>query len=393
MDRIRNWRLPVRYKVPPRNDLIAFALMALAFGLMVGLAIAPGWGNAGSTGPLIAIPGEAPVEETGTTGETTVAADLQPPAGAESETKVASNIDSGDTAGTGASFETTATSAVPEDPPAPATQQEPAADPPVDVLGPEKDPAPGLTASVVGSDETGYAVADTAGSLLYIHHSEFVSSSPKVGRRIGTDITAVPNGTFEQTGSISSMAPWSTTKLNGVVSFVDPESGVISVSSRGVSVAVDAAAVIEQGGTAPELGSWINGTVTLRPAEPTVASEEAEDQPESEPEPEPIGVPPLIAKSLAVVGQPLKQIELAGPISWDPTSRILTIAADGFGNINREFKVSVPPSLKLRGIEEGRIYAASVDLQADSLTLAGLSANYSLESAEDPKQAFGNHAR
>lgn len=395
--------------MPPRNDLIAFALMALAFGLMVGLAIAPGWGSAGSTGPLIAVPGEAPAES-GATGETAVVADLQAPAGIRTEDSASGETtDLTTTSGSDTTFEATTTSAPATDSPAAPAEEAPEVDPTVSAPEPDEDPAPGLTAAVVGSDDTGFAVADTAGSLLYIHGGQSAAVAPRVGRKIGTDISVVLNGTFEQTGPLTALGTEATTKLNGIVSFVDPESGVIAVSSRGVSVGLDAADAIERAGAAPVLGSWVTTTAVIPSAksarkagleanppsaEPEAPSDgEATGGLEPEPEPEPIAIPTLTAKTLSVVGEPLKQIELAGPVTWDQATGTLTLPADSFGVINREITVSVPAKLKLKGVEDGLAYAASADLTAGPPALAGLSANYSLESAGDPKQAFGTHAR
>ena len=404
IDRIRKWRLPVRYKVPPRNDLIAFALMALAFGLMVGLAIAPGWGNAGSTGPVIALPGGESAE-TGTTGDTAteVAAELQPPAGGE-VTKVA-NTDGGSTTSLADSTTNTTTDLTGLDDPEPEapaeeTPEEPYGNPPAEEPVPESpDPGPALTATVVGSDDAGYAVADSAGNLLFIHYPNPVATEPKFGKRIATDIDPVDNGTFAQNGPLESKGSASTSKLNGMVTFIDEDSGVITVSSGGVSLAVASSAAIEKSASPPEPGSWINGTISFTPPKSS-ASAEVKEAPEDPSDPaeeeveDPLTIPRLTMKSIVSTGDPLEEIELNGPVTWDMANRILTIGADSFGALNREIEIRVPKKLPLKGIEDGLGYAASATPDASgNLTLTGLSANFSLKAAADPEQAFGTHSR
>jgi len=417
LERIRDWRLPVRYRVPPRNDLIAFALMALAFGLMVGLAIAPGWGSADPTGPVIALP--APEPETGTTDAlgSSAVANLQPPAGGE-ETTTASNdaaavsgtptSTADSTAGTGTPA-TTTSSETPADSSSPAENYtDGPANPPVDD---NQEDAPDLKATVVGSDDSGYAVTDPAGNLLYVHFAHPASAQPKVGKRVGIGIDPVGNGTFLQSGALESLGTAATSKLNGVVSWIDPEAGVIVVSSRGVSIAVDAAAAMEKSASPPVLGSWVNATIAFKAAsgstaqaanttEPASAEADAQveegDQPTGDDieEEDPLSMPTITAKAVEAGGDPLTQLELAGPVTWDAAARVLTMAADSFGVLNREIPISIPKKLGLKNIEDGLAYAASADLgTTGTLTLAGLSANYSLAAAGDPNQAFGTHAR
>jgi hypothetical protein len=406
LDRIRDWRLPVRYQVPPRNDLIAFALMALAFGLMVGLAIAPGWGEAGTTGPVIALPAEEP--ETGSTGETgpETVADLQPPAGGESTVGTGAGNDltaSSDTSTDGPDLTSIDTSTSSDDEPAQEDDSDTpnknyaedpdATDQDDDESDEEDESGPALVATVVGADQAGYAVADSAGNLLYVHNPDATTVGPKVGRSVGIDIEPVANGSFVQSGALVAKGPVSKTKLSGVVSFIDPDSGVVTISSRGVSVAVAAATALKKSIAQPQLGSWATATVSLAKAQPASIADGAD---ETEPvlAEDPIAVPAITAKSLETSGDPMSEIEVSGPVAWDPTSRTVTIGADGFGSLNREIPIRVPKKLALKGIKAGLGYAASASIgSSGDLSLTGLSANYSLKAAADPKQAFGTHSR
>ncbi|MBN8866229.1 MAG: hypothetical protein J0H98_01625 [Solirubrobacterales bacterium] len=387
IDRIRNWRLPVRYKVPPRNDLIAFALMALAFGLMVGLAIAPGWGNADPTGPVVALPAqEATTADSGDTAVPLVAADLQPPAGAEPSDASGGPDPSSTPSGTPVSDPGPDTSGdpAPSDPAPPADddyKDPPEKDPPAD----ESDDGPALIATVVGADPAGYAVADPNGNLLYIHHPLDGLSAPKPGRKVGTGIDPLANGTFVQNGGLENQGPIARTKLTGTVSWIDREDGVITVSARGVSLALRSTAASQTGAEAPTLGSLVTGTLVFGAAEAASTPDETEE--------EPLTVPALEIKSLEVLGSPQTQVDLAGPVEWDPAARVLAIDADGFGTLNRQVEVAVPKKLALKKIQNGQSYAISAEIGSDgTLTLVGLSANFSREAAADPAQAFGTHA-
>lgn len=400
-DRMRDWRLPVRYRVPPRNDLIAFALMALAFGLMVGLAIAPGWGNAGSKGPVIALPaGEPPAASDGGEDESTASVSLQPPAGGEGSSSDLTGEpqpaaqDSAPT--TSLTTDVGPDTEAPDETPTPESPSKDYADPPPkEDPGEEVEPGPSMTATVVAADEAGYAVADKAGNLLYVHFSAANAKAPKVGRRIGTDIDPVDNGTFVQSGPLEDKGKASSLKLSGFVSFVDPASGVITVSSRGVSIAVNAASAIAKSDIPPVQGAWVTGTVSFGKAtKESGQTDEGEDETEEVTEEEPIKLPALTAKSIEGGEQPSSEIDLSGPVKWDKVTRDLTIGADGFGVLNRELTIKVPKSLTLKGIKVGLAYAASVKIAKNGgLSLIGLSANYSLEAAKDPAQAFGTHAR
>ena len=394
--------------MPPRNDLIAFALMALAFGLMVGLAIAPGWGNADSPRQVIALPGQ-PQVDTGSTGDTggTTVASLQPPAGDEATTVSDAGDTSSDTSlvsdGSSDPVDTSSDLGAPvddpgTDPPANNYTEGPKKVPPVDNGG--EDDGPAMTATVVGADDAGYAIADKSGNLLYVHYPNPVSTEPAVGKKIGLGITAVDNGTFLQEGTLESLGTAATSKLSGMVSWIDPESGVITVSSRGVSVALDAAAAMEKSISPPELGSWVTGTISFGKSRRAAlvdlpAGEESDDPLAEDPaEEDPLTMPSITAKSIEAAGDPLTQIEFTGPLTWDPATRRLTIGADSFGALNREISMAVPKKLGLKNIQDALNYAVSADIDgAGNLTVAGLSANYSLEAAGDPAQAFGNHSR
>ena len=113
---------------------------------------------------------------------------LQPPAGDEA-TPVS---DDGDTSlvsdGSSDPVDTSSDLGTPvddpgTDPPANNYTDGPKKVPPVDNGGDEDGPA--MTATVVGADDAGYAIADKSGNLLYVHYPNPVSTEPAVGKKIG----------------------------------------------------------------------------------------------------------------------------------------------------------------------------------------------------------------
>ena len=158
-------------------------------------------------------------------------------------------------------------------------------------------------------------------------------------------------------------------------------------------IAVAAAAALKKSVAEPQLGAWATAIVSLADAQ-SASIPDGADETGPDPAEEPIAVPAIAAKSLETTGDPMDEIEVSGPVAWDSTSRTITIGADGFGSLNREISIKVPRKLALKGIKGGLGYAASASISSSGgLSLTGLSANYSLKAAADPKQAFGTHSR
>lgn len=369
--------------MPNRDNLIAMGLMALAFGLMVGVAIGPALGNSSNAGATVAAVPPATVAETPATDDTVAVADsptLSAPAGSES---LGSTSDSGSdgttTASTGdGSF----------DDPAASPDPAPADPAPDDSVAPEKEkndpedvpkslPGSALEGTVVGlgTNEKSYALADESGNVLAMH----AASSPPLAASVSTRIVPLDNGTFGEALDWSAHGEKDTSVLRGVVSYIDPETGWIAISNRGASIAVDAAEVLAAGDFPAEVGSYVEGKVSF--------PIDLRGDPDSGP----------LAKavSLEAIGDPGEIIELNGRLlTFDPEAGLMTIAPDSGGRISDEIQIKTPEDLDESLPAVGRTFNASAEIGDDGeLLLTGLSADYNRKVAEDVSTAYGDHRR
>ena len=358
-EKISSWQLPVRIPVPNRDNLIAIGLMALAFGLMVGVAIGPAMGSSSNAGATVATGQPSTVAETGTTDEVTTAdadvPELGAPAGSEISSGDSSSLpDSDQTALVPADDPTdTSTLPPPSDEPVEPDTSEP--DPPENKGSKDKPPKslPGtaLKGTVVGqgTNEKSYAIADRSGNILALHGSV----APPLASQVSTRIDPLANGTFSEERKWTTDGEKTDSPLRGVVSYIDPETGWIAISSRGVSIAVDAAEVLAAPAEQPvELGSQVEGEVTF-PAD-------LREDPDSG--------PLLVATKLEAIGDPGTYIELNGRVlSLDEEAGTMAIAPDSGGRLDTEIAVLLPDGFDPETVETGRTFNATVEAKDLSL--------------------------
>jgi hypothetical protein len=365
------WRLPVRISAPSRDEWFAAGLSTLAFGLVLGLATGP-VGGPGIIFPAFA----APVAETVSEGEDEVALPtLGAPAGSNGGPSLA---------------------AVP--PPAPAAPA-PAPAPPVpsepptgsggggggsgggDDGGDEQRDGLPITATVVSTAVTGksYAVADEAGNLFTIYGN----GVPGVGDRIGTSIEPLANGTFLEISDRRLLGERSSAAMRGIVSYLDPESGIVVLSSRGVSIALEGSRVFEQEIEALREGASAEAEVEMVEPDP----EDPEAPAEAEPEPD-FSIVSLDASFYE--GSP---IELTGKLKdLDRPERLATFAADSGGLLEAEVDAVAPNGLELASLKVGFTYSVTLrEGSGGALRIAGLSPAWGQRPANDPALAFGEH--
>ena len=369
--------------VPNRDNLIAMGLMALAFGLLVGFAIGPllapaGNAVAGIIAPAVAAPAEDTT--TATTGTTDPAAEgvaLQSPAGSESpaSTTVADVTPSTSTTDIAPSTDTTTDYTPTPDPAAaPADQIDPApADPdPVPVENGSE-----LKGTVVGTQPEGgdYDVADSSGNLLSLHATE----PPAVGDDVSTRIESLSNGTFGELGDRKVRGRKMKSKLRGVTSWVDAATGLMVISSRGSSLAVDIAAIPDDQVLLLAPGSLVEATVSF--TEPVEGTDETPAR------------PALVAEEIQADEEVSDRIELSSRVkSVDPESRTITMAADSNGTVAADMLLEAPKRLDLEPLTEGRTYNVSAGVEQDgTFTVTGLSPDFSRKEADDTAAAFGDH--
>lgn len=383
-EKVTSARFPVRIKVPNRDELIAAGLSTLALGLVLGLAIGPGFGGTGSILPAFAGP-LAPILPGISGDEGVELPTLQAPAGSSGAPQTVAAAPPSVATDPGPTI-------VYVDGPAPA-------DPPVTQAGNEPGPStnPGgggggggeeeglpLEATVVGVSVTGrsYAVADDSGNLFTI----FSNGVPAVGDRVATEIFPLSNGTFGQLGDRTSKGRQPRTTMRGVVSYVDGEVGILVLSSRGTSIPVSFEPVPVEGEDPPQVGTSLTAEVEVVESSAALRSS-ADDEVEA-------ARPLLRMISAEATFYEDTAVEFNGPVrALDREGRTIEIAADGEGLLDGTVRLGLP-----RGFDFGLVVverAYSVTARRDPqgvLQVTGLSPASSRKGADDRSSAFGEHA-
>jgi len=410
------WRLPVRIRVPERDELLAMALATLAVGLVLGLAIGPGLGSAGRILPIISpplaqIPTSPEVSDGGGGQESTLPV-LSAPAGSESTPAPAPALPAPVPVTVAATPVTpdAAPDPVPEEPPAtaPRVPQDPSNPGPDPEPAPEGLPVAGtvLAASVNGRS---FSLADQSGDLQTI----FSDFSPKPGTRIATTVIPLANGTFAEFGGRRNVATRGRVAVRGMVSYIDAELGVLVISNRGTSLPLDGSGVSDellppQDSEDPDTplplgyGDWVRvklALVTPETAQSSVSrrtsvaalesSSESLDQ-----ETDPVVERPdfgLRIEALERLDETATRIELTGRlIRMDRVAGRLTLSADSVGLLERSIEITTPSTFSFSGVRRGRVYSATVRRTASGeLRLTGFSPGYSERAADDRSVVFG----
>lgn len=365
--RARAWRLPVRVAAPSRDEWFAAGLSTLALGLVLGLATGP-VGGAGVIFPAFAAPVADAVPEG---GDGVALPTLGSPAGSTRGQTLTS---------------VPPPSPAPSPAPAPAPAPSPAPAPtpnPTDSGGgggdeEEQDEGLPITATVVSVAITGksYAVADSAGNLFTV----FGNGVPGVGDRIETSIEPLVNGTFAELADRELLDRSTSASIRGVISYLDPESSIVVVSSRGVSIALDGSSVFAE--QPDELREGASADAEVQMVEP-----EPDPQPESEP------LPDFSIVSLDASFYEGSPIELTGRLKdLDRPGRLATFAADSGGLLEAEVEANVPNGLDLASLKLGFTYSVTVrEGSGGALRITGLSPAWGQKPANDPALAFGEH--
>ncbi len=405
---LAGWRLPWRIKVPERDELIAYAVATLAMGLVLGLAIGPGLGGADRILPIISPPVAAvptlPQEE----GEADLPTALPPlgaPAGSETTVIPAASP-------TPAPVVVAAAPATP----APVEVPPPAAEPPPAVAPPPPAPAPTpvpppddggsdaltLKGTVLAQAGTGraYSMADTSGNLLTVFSAE--PADP--GYVVSVPVEPLANGTFGEDGLRQAVNIRKRTTVKGMVSWVDPVTGVLVLSNRGVSLPLDASGVLDPQQPPPEPGAWVETDLLIEevPEVSTSAlSGRAGPGPLADPDPDPAVIPPaetfdpsslnLKIESLTPLGEQSDTIELSGRVETvDPDLGVITISVDSLGLLSGVVEISLPERFPSDLVKPGRYYSTTVRVLPDgTFRLTGFSPAFNRKAADDRSEAFG----
>ncbi len=378
-------RLPIRLKVPERNDLIAFALATLAVGLMVGLAIGPM--ISGTASPItLLIPGTA--GEEGETGETTTTA-LVPPLGSPAGSRGGGQSGPAETTVVSAPApvvvetttpETPVEEPAPEDPPAePAAapdKRDPAPDPDPD---PEPEPDGVLLEGTVlaNSPSTRTYWINSGGDLVTI----FASTVPDPGLVVSTRVLPLSNGTLTESDGRSAVDIAKTSELKAVVSYVDPVAGLVVLSGRGASLPVYAEIPASLSGV--ETGSRVEAGLRLDVPDPENFVSRAGVEPTEL---------PIRLESIETIAE-AGEIEISGRlVSTDIEKSMISMVVDSTGQIESTVDLQVPSDFPFDSFKVGRNYSASAIRVETGLQLTGFSPASGKSAANDPALAFGTHA-
>ncbi|MCB0857883.1 MAG: hypothetical protein KDB57_07170 [Solirubrobacterales bacterium] len=378
-------RLPFRVKVPERNELIAFALATLAVGLMVGLAIGPMITGAASPITLL-IPGTA--TEEGESAETTTTA-VAPPLGSPAGSKGGGQANSGETTVVSAPATVVVETPAPETPVEEPVEEDPPVEPAgtPDDTNPKPDPDPDPEPEPDGVLLEGTVLANSPSTKTYWVNSGgdlvtiFASTVPDPGLVVSTRVLPLSNGTLTESDGRSAVDIAKTSELKAVVSYVNPNAGLVVLSGRGASLPVYAAdpatlAGVEQG-TAVDAGLRLDvpdpeNFVTRAGVDPSELSIQLETiEPVSEAD----------------------EIEFSGRLeSLDPENGVISLVVDSTGQIDSTVELMVPSDFPFDSFKAGSNYSATATRVDGVLQLVGFSPANGKAAANDPARAFGTHA-
>lgn len=400
------WKLPIRVRVPERDELLAMSLATLAVGLILGLAIGPGLGNAGRVLPIIS-PQLAQIP---------ITPEVSDESSPESSLPVLAAPAGSDSATVQGAPAPVALASVPDAPSAPVepAPEVPAATPPAVPAEPEDaapppDPVPqGLpvagTVLAASVNNKSYSLADSSGNLQTI----FSDFAPEPGERISTTVLPLVNGTFSEYGGRRNLATRERATVRGMVSFIDAELGVLVLSSRGTSLPLDGSAVSDE--LLPPLepndpeappplgdGDWVEVKLVFEDPEPAQTSASGRTATAAErldAAGDPVAEPPdlnLRIETLERLEETATRIELTGKLlELDRKAGRLVMSADSVGLLEGSIEITTPTGFDFGGVKVGRVYSATVRLTASGVfRLTGFSPGYSGKAADDRTEVYG----
>lgn len=376
---IRDLRLPVRVPLPSREELAAAGLSTLAVGLAIGLAIGPGI-NSGIFMPAIAAPLAEATDDA--LDDEVPLPTLGAPAGRSGGVTTASAVPGG-------TPDTSPVVAPPTSSPAPApTSLETPSEPTGGGAGgdpPDNPDSLPVTATVVSVSVTGksYAVADEFGNLFSI----FTGKAPALGEEVKTRISPLINGTFLEAAGRKVLGEKPEAAIRGVVSYVESQVGVMVISSRGVSIALDGKDVLADAGPNLRIAATATAKISLGSAE----SQEVIPTTEAPDPTLPVSVPEPRILELELNFYEGTAVELTGRLEvLDRSTRKAKFAADSSGILASSVEALLPPEVPIDRLKVGYPYSVTLREGVDGLlSVTGFSPAWSGKSANDPEASYG----
>jgi hypothetical protein len=398
--------LPIRLPTPRAAGVLA--VMTLAFGVFVGVALGPSISGVGFAGGQLVVDVPAPVED---------AANGSGGGAATTGGSVALGSPVGNTGGGRSTPQPAAApvAAIAPPPVAPApppkAQSPPAASPspqpqsPQGGNGPPPEKVPPTSGTVVHVNPVAgsYTLATSGGQLMPIHADHL----PSPGAKVSVPVQQLFNGTFEEKGKRVEKGDEKQARLTGYVSYSDPAALVYSLSVRGASLLIH---VPQEGSAAPpelpQLGTY--GTITAAIQQPAQKSKSKRSKRAGDEGPGPsadqgcaAGTGPdagsdavLMQQSAKFTGPPVSYVDMEGIVGatcTDPSQ--LTLSADDVRESAQNVLFAAPAPIDVTKLKPGQAIDVTAELGDDgSYTVTGLSSDQGIKGASDRSAAQGDQA-
>jgi hypothetical protein len=402
---------PIRMPAP--RSAGAMTMMALAFGVFVGLALSPAFRNAGLAASryVVQLPGGGDNNESQpSTSAGTAAATLGSPVG---------NV------GGGGGAAPPAKQAVAQVPTSTGTPPPATSSPPPNTKTKtggngggnhhqhEKPTEAGIVVHVNPLAKS-YTLATSDGDLVAIHSSDL----PDPRTRLTVGVRSLLNGTYAEVGERTESSPRGNTTFLGNVTYRDPEANVYTVSAVGTSVLVH----VPDASTAedlPPLNDEVSVSVTVQPP-PSAKDKRAakrtsgprrhrssrlgrvrtavrrakadapdgcSDQPIPGPEPSSI----LEQRQVIIEGPPVAPVNVEGIVERAcADSGELSLSADDIRESGADIPLTPSESIDLSKLDLGTPIEAAIEIGTDgSYSVTGLYSDDGAAGADDSSAAQG----
>jgi hypothetical protein len=404
------FRLPP-LRMPARRSAGAMTMMALAFGVFVGLALSPAFRGAGLAASryVIQLPGGGGGEASqASASSTSPSATLGSPVG---------NVGGGTTTQAPAN----ATAQVPTSTGTPP----PTENPPPDTNTKKGGNGGGKHHRHEGQTESGivvhvnpiaksYTLATNDGDLVAIHSSDL----PDPRTRLKVGVRSLLNGTYAEVGERTESSPRGNATFKGNVTWQDPQAKVYTVSAVGTSVLIH----LPKGATAddlPSLNDEVEVSVTVQPppsakrkraakhrrgppaerssglASVTKAARHAKadapdgcsDQPIPGPEPSSV----LEQRSVLTLGPAVSPVNVEGIVERAcADSGELSLSADDIRESGADIPLTPSESIDLSKLDLGMPIDAAIEIGNDgSYSVTGTYSDDGVAGANDSSAAQG----
>jgi hypothetical protein len=404
-------RQPSLLRLPAPRSAGALAGLTLAFGVFIGLAMSPAFNGALLAGGRFVIELPPGGDE---------------PAAAAGEASAALSSPEGNVVASGprAPAQAGGKTQVPTQPAPAATPSD--TSPSKDAGGggpggngdnqgrPRRPPEnPTIEGTVVHVNRVAdsYSVATTDGQLVPIHDADVPiddADLPEPRTNLTVEVEELFNGTFAELEDPETSGTSDHATFSGIVTYVDPDADVYTVSVAGASVLVHVPAGDGAPPNLPDLATEV--VVDVGIDLPTGSSKRAPrragaargvtraaapaDGCAVEPRPGPKPSSALQERNLIVFGPPVGAIHMEAIVERScQVTHELELSADDVREAESDVLVGAPAAIDLSLLEPGKAVSATVTIDAEgSYDLTGVSSDDGAGGADDPSTGQGDQA-